>query len=524
MTLFTSKLRSTTDFYSQIALMLVIVLLVNIIFALAPWRFDVTEARIYSVSTVTKQTLKDLDDIITIKAYFTEDLPGYLITVRQQVKDILAEYKNYGAGNVRIKFLNPNASPELEQEARALGLPPLQFNIVKKDKFEVAQGYLGIAVLYGDKIETIPVVQNISDLEYDLTAAIKKVIIGKELIVGILQKEDILTDSQQLDVLRQVLSQQYQVETVNLESQELVSDNIDTLIIPGAKGDFSRRELYIIDQYIMSGRGVLMAIDGVNVEEGLIASSNESNIFDLLKSYGAIVKKDLIFDPAYRAQASFSQGFMTFFVPYGFWPKILNEGFSQENILVNKLESLVLPWVSSIDLSKADGNQVLAQTSPKSQLIKENFDLNPQGVPSASGDGNYATAVSINGKLKSFFDAAVGKESTAETSSENRLSEVEKSRLILISDADLISGDFIRRYEDNLVFLQNIIDGLTLDESLAAIRSKAVTERPITELDDTARSLVKYGNIIGVPMLVVIFAVVRFVWRRKSQRMGDVNF
>lgn len=524
MKFFTQKLKSSTDFYSQIALILAIVLFVNIIFALVPWRFDVTEARVYTVSNITKQTLKDLDDIITIKAYFTKDLPGYLITVRQQVKDILAEYKNYGAGKIIIKFLNPNESPELEQEARSLGLPPLQFNIVKKDKFEVGQGYLGIAVLYGDKIETIPVVQNISDLEYDLTAAIKKVIAGKELAVGILQKENILMDSRQLDILRQVLSKQYQVEMIDLESEEFISDNIDTLIIPGPKGDFSQRELYIIDQYIMSGRGVLAAIDGVNVGEGLIASPNESNIFDLLKFYGATIKKDLIFDPISRAQASFSQGFMTFFVPYGFWPKILNEGFSQESMLVSKLESLVLPWVSSIDLSKIDGNAMLARTSPKSQLVKENFDLNPQGLPSLSGEGNYAAAVSINSKLKSFFDAAVGSESTAETSTENRLTGVEKARLVVISDADLLSSDFIQRYEGNLVFLQNIIDGLTLDESLAAIRSKAVTERPIAELDDTARSLVKYGNIIGVPILVVIFAVVRFAWRRKSQRMGDVNF
>ncbi|MEK9165582.1 MAG: GldG family protein, partial [Patescibacteria group bacterium] len=520
MKFFTQKLKSSTDFYSQIALILAIVLLANLIFALAPWRFDITEARVYSVSQVTKKTLKDLDDIVTIKAYFTKDLPGYLITVRQQVKDILAEYKNYGAGKIIIKFLNPNASPELEQEAKGLGLPPLQFNIVKKDKFEVAQGYLGIAVLYGEKIETIPVVQNISDLEYNLTAAIKKVITGKEFTIGILQKENILMDSRQLDILRQVLSQQYQVEILDLASQELISDNINTLIIPGPKGDFSQRELYIIDQYIMSGRGVLAAVDGVNVEEGLIASPNESNIFDLLKSYGATVNKDLIFDPISRAQASFSQGFMTFFLPYGFWPKVLNEGFNQESVLVNKLESLFLPWVSSIDLAKTDGNQVLAQTSPKSQLVKENFDLNPQGLPSAIGDGNYATVASINSKLKSFFDAAVGGgESLAETSSKNRLAEVDRARLIVISDADLISGDFIQRYEDNLIFLQNIVDGLTLDESLAAIRSKTVTERPISELDDTARSLVKYGNIVGVPALVVIFAAVRFVWRRKSQRM-----
>jgi ABC-type uncharacterized transport system involved in gliding motility auxiliary subunit len=277
----------------------------------------------------------------------------------------------------------------------------------------------------------------------------------------------------------------------------------------------------MIDQFIMSGNSVLIAVDGVNVEEGLIAKPNESNIFDLLKSYGITINKNLVYDPKYNAQASFSQGFIQFFVPYGFWPKILPQGFNKESILVNKLESLVLPWVSSITIKDADGLTFLARTSAASQLVADNFDLNPQGSPQASGQGNYTVVASVKGKLNSYFNKPVAQDKPEEAPNENIKKETDNARVIVISDADLITSGFIRRYNDNLVFLQNLIDGLTLDESLAAIRSKSVTERPIAQLDDTARSLVKYGNIVGVPFLVVIFAVARFVWRRKSQRMGS---
>jgi len=519
---FFSNLKSSTDFYTQIALVLILVLLVNLVFTFAPWRVDVTEAHVYSVSSVTKQTLAQLDDLITIKAYFTKDLPGYLITVRNQVKDILAEYKNYGKGNIQIKFINPNESTELEQEAQRLGLPPLRFNVVKKDKLEVAQGYLGIAVLYGDHLETIPVVQNISNLEFDLTAAIKKVVAGKTLTVGILQKENVLTKSSDLESLKEVLAKQYRVEFVDLsKDKNLALDNITTLIVPGPVADLTSQELYLIDQFVMSGRGVFFAVDGVTIEQGLVAKENKSNIFDLLNSYGINIKKNLIYDSRYSGQASFTSGFVQFFTPYGFWPKILSNGFNQENVLVNKLESVVLPWVSNIE--SKENTIVLARTSEHSKLVKENFNLDPQSQPVTFGAGNYATAIFTDGALKSYF-----KDNTnlADFQSVNAdfIDQTDSSRLAVVSDADLLTNGFLARFEGNLVFVQNLIDGLTLDQDLAAIRSKSVTERPIAELDNTSRQLVKYGNVVGVPVLVILFAIFKFIWRKKAQRLEEERY
>ena len=71
-----------------------------------------------------------------------------------------------------------------------------------------------------------------------------------------------------------MLSKQYAVEFVDLSTGELIADSINTLIVPDPYGEFSERELYVIDQFIMSGRGVLVAVDGVRIGEGLVASIN----------------------------------------------------------------------------------------------------------------------------------------------------------------------------------------------------------------------------------------------------------
>src|SRR3989338_2972184 len=121
---------------------------------------------------------------------------------------MLKEYQHFGGKNIRVSFVNPNQNASLEEEAQSLGIPPIQFNVVRKDKFEVAQGYLGIAVLYGDTVEVIPVVQDTRTLEYDLTLAIKKVVSGEEYSIGIAQKEGAVKSIQEVQRLSQALSRQ----------------------------------------------------------------------------------------------------------------------------------------------------------------------------------------------------------------------------------------------------------------------------------------------------------------------------
>lgn len=532
MKFFTSKLRSQADFYTQIALMFVVVIFVNIIFAFLPLRLDVTEARIFSISDVTKETLNNLDDIITIKAYFSKDVPGQIALVREQIKDILGEYKHYGGSKIQIRIMDPGSDEKTAQEAQMQGIPPIQFNVLRKGKAELTQGYMGLAILYGDKVETVPVIlqEHLATLEFDLTAAIKKVTAGKALTVGIVIKEDALIPMDRLEFLEQLLSRNYRVAGVDISSGDLVDENITTLIIPGPTGELTDRELYVLDQFVMSGRGALFFVDGVLVDQSLGATPNGANIFKLLEKYGVAVNKDLVYDPLSHSNATFSQGqSLQFSTPYPFWPKIPKEGFNGESVLVNQLESIVLPWASTITV-KGDGYDVLVRTSGGAEKREGNFDLAPAGLffPQVEGGKTgqaLPVAVRVGASLTSLYDKAVPAESGEKSAQiKESIKRVDSARVIVVSDANIIENGFMGRYEgSNAVFVQNLVDGLTLDESLASIRAKSVTDRPIAELDATARSLVTYGNIFGVPLVVVFLALLRFAWRRKGQR-GDVGY
>ena len=138
-------------------------------------RFDMTAGKEYSISPATKKILKKLDDIITIKVFFSENLPPHVSKTVTDVKDILSEYSAYAGKNLRISWEDPAKSEEAKNLARSLGIPEVQLQTFEKDKVQAIKAYLGIGILYADKKEAIPVVQNLQNLEYDLTMAIMKV-------------------------------------------------------------------------------------------------------------------------------------------------------------------------------------------------------------------------------------------------------------------------------------------------------------------------------------------------------------
>ena len=59
----------------------------------------------------------------------------------------------------------------------------------------------------------------------------------------------------------------------------LVEDSsVNTLIILGPKEQFNENQLKAIDAFLMRNGSLLIAADGVNIQEGLMSSANEIGI------------------------------------------------------------------------------------------------------------------------------------------------------------------------------------------------------------------------------------------------------
>ena len=506
------------DKYLTVIFVIGLLVVINIISAQIFFRGDLTAAGDYSISKVSKKTAGNLDDIVRINAYFSKNLPAQYLTLEQEVQDILAEYVNYSGGKIKLRTIDPSTLQDAQKELGDKGIPTLQFNTVRNDELQVVNGWLGIEISYGGKNQVIPVVSDTQNLEYQITSAIKK-LSGKNMpTVGFVTSNNTLKISDASNSGETLISQAYakltelyQVKMIDL-SKDAITDDVNTLLIAGPKDKFTDAELKKIDAFVMKGKSLIMLADGVNVAKGLGAKKNDLGLDALLAGYGLKLNSDLISDTS-NGRASFSsnsaQYTMTYMINYPLWPKILPNNMDKTNVMVANLQGLIFPWASSINVTPKDGEKVvyLAKSTNDARVQSENFVLDPQAQGNSGGQaGQYAIAVYVSGKLTSPF----GQGST------------DKGRIILVSDSDFATDSFVGSGSDNLLFFQNIADGLTLDNDLINIRAKSASERPVRLLDKTAKATMRYVNIFGVTALVLIIGLSRYFLRRRNKvKKGD---
>src|SRR5689334_5971460 len=136
-------------------------------------RIDLTPGHSFTLSRATKTLLSSLPDLVTVKLFASDALPPEIAFLRRDVDDLLSDYRAAGRGKVKVVLVNPSADTAGRAEARTLGIPPVQFNVLGQAELQVKEGYLGIAVRYADGVKTIPFVQQTNDLEYRLTSDIR---------------------------------------------------------------------------------------------------------------------------------------------------------------------------------------------------------------------------------------------------------------------------------------------------------------------------------------------------------------
>lgn len=515
---FLKRFQFARDSYTVTALVVGIALLLNLIASNHFVRTDLTRGQLYAISPETKAMMGSLEDLVTVKVFFSSKLPPNLFAVKQYVDDILEEMSSYSKGRLVVENLNPD-TPEVAQEAVNMGIPQIQMNIIDRDKLEVKNGFLGIAVTYGDKKEILPVVQTPLTVEYDLAAAIKKATAEQQKVVGFVIGHEEPTLAENLEVsstgegfslFRKSLERNYVVREVTLDKDDL--SEIDTLILAGARKPYSDKEKAALDQFLMKGKNVLAFLDTIVVGQDLKTSAQDLGLEDQFASYGAKIEKSLALDRS-NEMATFNQGYMSFVVPYPFWIKTAKAFADPASAIVNKLESVVFPWTSPITLTPAEGitAQSLLKTTPNAWTQSEPFNLAPNQVQPPTERNTLPLAILLRGKFQSFLK---GQKAAAKIPDFQEQASKD-SVLMVVGNSRFILDRFVGQFPQNLAFAMNAVDDLTLDQSLIGIRSKTSFDLPLKDLSATERSLVKWIGIFLMPFLVILFGLARLVLRRK---------
>ncbi len=516
-------------------------------------RLDLTQGQVYTLSDSSKDIASALPGEVLVKVFLSENLPAQVARVRQDINDYIDEYTALSSGQIQVEYLDPTKDETLIPLVRHFGIPPLQLQVLEKDQRQTVKVYMGLAVVQDDpekasedspfdryvKYETIPVLTNLGNFEYDFTSALKKVSSREEKTIGFLkghQEHELLHPSQkrlpmfepnprQDYAFQDILEKNYTLSTVSLSEEEGNDlEKIDTLVVAGPQASLTEEETTAIHNFVAEGGNALFLIDQIEIEHAIVGKKSEANFSNLLSRWGIEVDQALLKDSSHE-MASFSQGFFSFSLPYPFWLKVRN--LNEENAITSQLESFVLPWGSPLSIIKHDDVkvEVLASSSDKYSLAKAEIEVQiPKTQPESESDEEsepeYETQVQeqpINlDPNQRFGIRRISKPELPLVVQAQK--EGDYGRIVVVGDSDFISQNYMRQFPENLLFFQNVVDALTLGDELISIRSKGLTDRPIAELSEHEKNMIRWGNVLIVPLLVVGFGLGRRMLRNAKKK------
>ncbi|MBT8368000.1 MAG: GldG family protein [Deltaproteobacteria bacterium] len=168
--------------YIKFSIYLIVITLVNVAGITLFYRMDLTANRIYSISKASRMVVKTLSEPLTVKVFFTRDLPAPYNNTERYLHDLLQEYAIYANQFFNYRFYDVSAEEgeisdttrENQKLANDYGIHPIQIQVVEKDEVKFQRAYMGLIMIHGDLIERIPTITSSEGLEYQLTTTIQK--------------------------------------------------------------------------------------------------------------------------------------------------------------------------------------------------------------------------------------------------------------------------------------------------------------------------------------------------------------
>ncbi|MDM8537897.1 GldG family protein [Desulfobacterales bacterium HSG17] len=173
---------SVKEKYFKFILYIAIIILINIVGVTLFFRIDLTKDQIYSLSPASSDVVATLSEPLTIKVFFSKNLPTPHNNTERYLKDLLEEYSARAGNYFNYTFYNVSQeqgginqkTDENRKLAQNYGIQPVQIRIMENDELKLKNAYMGMVIIHGDLIEKIPAITSTDGLEYQLTTAIQK--------------------------------------------------------------------------------------------------------------------------------------------------------------------------------------------------------------------------------------------------------------------------------------------------------------------------------------------------------------
>lgn len=522
-------------------------------------RFDLTNDKRYSISSSSIEIIKKLENPVKFQIFLSGDLPSGMSYLKSSIDRIMIDIQYYNKENVTYEFIDID---DLENDEKSLiiekllsyGINPTDL-VYNSDKGRVIKrifpGILlntgskteGILLLTGDKNYNSSEIinQSIENLEFEIISSLFFIVKEKNKRVAFISGHNEL-DSLQIESFKSLVEKKYHFERININNSFNRINEFELLIIAKPKSSFSLKEKFFIDQFLMKGGRILFLLDALGIDLN-DSSGNENlayqydhNLDDLLYKYGVRINKDYIKD--YNSAlfpvvvGNFGNNPNIVSLPFPYFPEIFNYG---NHSIVKNLGTVISKFVSSIDTVnnlKSINKIPLFWTSQFSSV--DNFpvlvrlsDLSNDSKESDYTSGSKLIGILLEGNFTSFFANRIF---DFEIDNQEFISNGTNSKIILISDGDIIRNDvvknkaielgndyFQKKKYANKELLQNILFYLLEDEELIDTKMKDFNYYQLNKSKtDLYKVFYQSINLIIPISLFMILFILRYIYRKKK--------
>lgn len=535
--------------------LIVLIVFVNIIATFRFFRIDLTADKRYTLSEVTKNEIRSLEDVIYIQIFLDGEMPIGFQKMKKSVEELLDEFRVYNKQNIQYSFIDPAQMGEnrerevVYQDLYDRGLDPTNVKEKSSDGSMTEKTlFPGAIITYRGKEMAVNFLKNnplfssevnlnnsIQMLEYEFINAFKMISIEKKKRIAIIEGHGELNEYEMEDLTRE-LSKFYEIDRVKIFGLDSVLNPYQAVIIAQPEEHWSEQDKFVLDQYIMNGGNVLFAIDAVRVNTDSLAKGiptfaliNEVNLEDQLFRYGVRINPVLVQDmhcnviPVNTSVVHDQPRFVP--APWMYHPLIIPPG---NHSITKNLNLIEVKYASNIDTLAISGirKSVLLASSQYSRVlnapmviqlaqVKERVDPNQLRNPFQT------IGVLLEGRFQSVFQNRMISE-FKDNPETQYLENGKKARLIIISDGDIAKNDvqfrsgrvmiselgydrYTKQTFGNKEFLMNAIHYLTGESALLSLRSQEFKLR-LLDKERINQEKVKWKLINAVlPVFVIIF-------------------
>ena len=517
-------------------------------------RVDLTTDNRYTLSTVTKDIINNIDKQLIIKVYLEGDFPSEFKRLQIETRQFLEELSAKNS-SIKIQFVLPDNQRERLIKA---GMIPSQLTVKEDGKLSNTIIFPWAEIIYKKKSTIVSLLSNgavqsqedqletaVANLEFSFSNAIYKLQEEKQKKVAVLSGNGELLDLQLYSFLSEV-SKKHKLAKFTLDSVENNSikslqdfQQFNLAIIAKPTESFTEEEKLVLDQYIMNGGKTLWMFENVQADTDslykdgkMLAYPRDLNLTDFFFSYGLRVNATLIQD-LYAAKIPLATGNI------GNKPQFQNLNWFYHPLVSGNPNHAISKNIAPVRLRFANQIDTLQNSLKKTVLLMSSMLTRKTGTPAIIelesiaiepkekeySSGFQIVSLLIEGNFNSMYANRIKPFDIKKFSKKSTF-----NKMIVISDGDigrnqlqkgkpfdLAQDKWTGEQFGNKEFLLNAVDYLLDDRDLIELRNKNVQinlldkERAYQE-----RTFWQFINII-LPLLVLMTFGFIFQYLRKRK-------